>query len=602
MLKIIFSIQSFFLLSLFQITINSQSWIRINQLGYLPKSVKVAVLVSKDRIQHNEFTIHDASNEEVVFQSSNVMSFGEYSAFKSTFRFNFSEFEKEGTYYLQSGSVRSPVFHIDSKVYDGTADFLLKYMRQQRCGFNPILRDSCHTSDGFIIYHPMLDSSHIDVVGGWHDASDYLQYVTTSANAVFQMLFAFQNNPESFSDKFDFNGSEISNGIPDILDEARWGIDWLLKMNPSKDMMFNQIADDRDHRGFRLPNEDTISYGKNLERPVYFCTGKPQGIFKYKNRSDGIASTAGKFASAFALGSLVYRNYLADYSKFLLEKSIDAYNLGKQFPGVCQTAPCVSPYFYEEENWTDDMQLAAVMLFSATHNKNYFEDAVSYGNQEYVTPWMGADTAKHYQWYPFLNLGHYYLSSSDNKDVSRLFKIYLKAGIENVYQRGKSNAFLFGVPFIWCSNNLVAAILTQCRLYNEIAMDDSYLEMESSLRDWLFGCNPWGTSMIIGLPENGDYPEDPHSAFTHLKNIRIDGGLVDGPVYGSIYNKLIGIKLYSEDEYAEFQSNLVVYHDDYGDYSTNEPTMDGTASLTYYLSALQKIGIIQLRDKMMNKK
>ena len=90
---------------------------------------------------------------------------------------------------------------------------------------------------------------------------------------------------------------------------------------------------------------------------------------------------------------------------------------------------------------------------------------------------------------------------------------------------------------------------------------------------------------MYGLPQNGDYPQDPHSAFTHLKNYPINGGLVDGPVYGSIYKSLIGITLYQPDEYAAFQSDLAVYHDDYGDYSTNEPTMDGTASLIYLLAA-----------------
>ncbi|HKZ66188.1 MAG TPA: glycoside hydrolase family 9 protein, partial [Chitinophagaceae bacterium] len=88
-----------------------------------------------------------------------------------------------------------------------------------------------------------------------------------------------------------------------------------------------------------------------------------------------------------------------------------------------------------------------------------------------------------------------------------------------------------------------------------------------------------------GLPAWGDTPVDPHSAFTLLKNYPIDGGLVDGPVYGNIYKNLIGIELKDPDEYAEFQSELVVYHDDYGDYSTNEPTMDGTASLIYLLAA-----------------
>jgi len=93
--------------------------------------------------------------------------------------------------------------------------------------------------------------------------------------------------------------------------------------------------------------------------------------------------------------------------------------------------------------------------------------------------------------------------------------------------------------------------------------------------------------MVYGLPSWGDTPTDPHSAFTHIGHYPIDGGLVDGPVYTSIYKNLIGIQLYNDDEYAAYQSGLAVYHDDYGDYSTNEPTMDGTASLIYLLAAKQ---------------
>jgi hypothetical protein len=65
----------------------------------------------------------------------------------------------------------------------------------------------------------------------------------------------------------------------------------------------------------------------------------------------------------------------------------------------------------------------------------------------------------------------------------------------------------------------------------------------------------------------------------------LDGGLVDGPVYTSIFNNLYGLVLSKPDAYAQFQSNLAVYHDDFGDYSTNEPTMDGTATLIYLLAA-----------------
>ena len=103
---------------------------------------------------------------------------------------------------------------------------------------------------------------------------------------------------------------------------------------------------------------------------------------------------------------------------------------------------------------------------------------------------------------------------------------------------------------------------------------DRYLALQ---RDWLFGRNPWGTSMFTGIPENGEHPREVHTSLYALKKMEIPGGLVDGPVYASIYNSLIGIHLVYPDEFAEVQNRFVRYHDDLGDYSTNEPTMDGTA-------------------------
>jgi hypothetical protein len=61
---------------------------------------------------------------------------------------------------------------------------------------------------------------------------------------------------------------------------------------------------------------------------------------------------------------------------------------------------------------------------------------------------------------------------------------------------------------------------------------------------------------------------------------------VDGPVYASIFRNLKGIRLMEPDEYAAFNTGRIVYHDDWGDYSTNEYIMDGTASLAYLLATL----------------
>jgi peptidoglycan/xylan/chitin deacetylase (PgdA/CDA1 family) len=565
---------------------SEKSWIRINQMGYQPGSVKVAVFVSKENVTIKDFEIKDALTDRTIFSSKTVKPYGAYGPFTASFRLYFSAFKTSGSYYIYAGGIKSPSFRIADDVYKGTADFILNYMREQQSGYNPFLKDSCHTHDGFIVYNQQMEGQHINVSGGWHDASDYLQYATTSANAVYQMLFAYEQNPAVYGDHYDCNGDNAPNGIPDILDEAKWGLDWLVKMNPSKGVMFNQLADDRDHANFRLPSEDKVVYDSRWPgRPVYFCTGEPQGLFKYKNRTTGVASTAGKYASAFALGSKLLAKYYPAFADSISHKAYDAYEFGKEKPGVCQTAPGTQPYFYEEDNWTDDMELAAYELYRNSKKSEYLNDAVEYGRKEPVTPWMGADTARHYEWYPFVNLGHYRLSL--DKKEGKEFTGFLKKGIEGVFKRGSGNPFLNGIPFIWCSNNLVAAMLTQLRLYYKNTKDGKYTEMEAALRDWLFGCNPWGTSMIIGLPEEGDYPSDPHSSLTHLHHYRLDGGLVDGPVYNTIFSSLHGLKLGSADEYSEFQSSRAVYHDDWGDYSTNEPTMDGTASLSYYLSSLE---------------
>ena len=575
---------------------NGSSWIRINQLGYLPQSVKVAVFISDEPLKLGEFQLVDAASEKIVYDGLPVVYDGAKWGMKGAARLNFSCFSKEGSYYIKAGGSHSPEFQIGMDVYRGTADYTLKYMRQQRCGYNPYLKDSCHTHDGFIVDHPTKTGQIIDVKGGWHDATDYLQYVTTSANAVYQMLFAYSRNPEVFGDQYNAAGLPGADGVPDILNEVRWGLDWLMKMNPDSAEMYNQIADDRDHKGFRLPDKDTASYGKGLYRPVYFVTGKSQGLSKFRNRTTGVSSTAGKFSSAFALGATVFQKADPEFSKQLARKARQAYSYGLADLGVTQTACVVSPYFYEEDNYVDDLELAAAELYRLTGMSYYQQQADYWGQLEPVTPWMEKGSARHYQYYPFVNIGHAILANGIGQ-VSKTYSGFMNKGLNLILERGKSDPFLNGIPYIWCSNNLNVAALTQARLYIEATSDTTYQEMEAALRDWLFGCNPWGTSMICGLPANGVSPRLPHSSITFLKGETTYGGLVDGPVYNEIFHGHIEVKLFNRDVYPHFQQGIAVYHDDIGDYTSNEPTMDGTASLSFYLSSLEKEGISQGRIK-----
>ena len=575
----------------------AQQWVRVNTVGYLPNDVKVAVFISKEPVKAASFKVCDAVTGEVVLVAHTKAVSGEKWKMGSAYRLNFSDLKKEGGYYIECGDAKSPNFRIGADVYDGLADYMLVYMRQQRCGDNPYTDTLCHQHDGFIVDHPTRNGEKIDVRGGWHDATDYLQYQTTSATATYHMMFAYYmaKDKSVFKDKYLANGRKGSNGIPDILDEAKWGLEWLNKMNPEDKVMFNQIADDRDHAGFRLPHKDTVDYGwgPGEGRPVYFVTGKPQGLGKHINRTTGVASTAGKFASTFALGAQLFKDIDPKLANTIQVKAVKAFNFGEEFPGNTQTACLVSPYFYEEDSYVDDLELAAATLAEFTGMPEWTKKANYWGDLEPVTPWMEVGRRgeyHHYQWYPFINLGHFLQAKSTNEKIAKKYQGFMKLGLDILKKNAVNDPFMHGVPYLWCSNNLTSAAVSYARLYNIASGDSSFVEMEMALRDWLLGCNPWGTTMIVGYPSIADYPQYPHSSYLTEWNDITYGGLIDGPIQRDLFEERAGESLTRPDDLAVFNEGEAVYHDDYGDYSSNEPTMDGTAGLTYYFSAMEEMG------------
>ena len=572
--------------------------LRVNHIGYLQDDPKIAVYIGDDELEDLNFVLI-GSNGKIGVDS--IVASAPWEPKKTAARIYFSSITEPGEYTLMVEDVggfaldKVPVY-IGNDAYSRLKmhEYPLYYLRQQRCGFNPAHNEECHQHDGILVLAGDRTGEHVDVTGGWHDASDYLQYLTTSANTVYQMLFAYQKNPTVWGDEFDAKGLPGANGIPDILDEARWGLEWMQRMNPEDGLYLNQIADDRDHKYAGVPSGDNVDYGwgAGKERAVYPCSGTPSGLEKYKNESTGLASSVAKFASAFGLGADIFSDIDTDFAADLEKRSALAYDVAKANPGACQTAPCISPYYYEEDNWADDMELAAMIRYNRTGKPEYLLDAVDYQRLEPVTPWMGADSAYHYQWYPFINLGHYELAKTNDTRKRKEALRNIRSGLERVAERGNDNVFMNGIPFIWCSNNLAVAFVTQAMLYRELTGDNTYHEAETMVRDWLFGLNPWDQMMIILPNELGPSPQDPHSAMSDLKikgkpgRDFLYGGLVDGPIYTDKFNSLWGVHLRNNDPYASLQNPLVVYHDDYSDYSTNEPTMDGTASLTYMLGKL----------------
>lgn len=593
--------KSFFALFLFGLTIFAFSpiktgaqdfYIRINQVGFNSNAPKIALAFAGKSLPE-KFEVVDAATRKTVFKGVSKKINQKWGAFENHAELDFSNLTKPGRYFLRFGVTESKTFDISVSLYGELPDQLLEFMRQQRCGYNPWLDAVCHPFDGRTVDGPKPAGTYLNAAGGWHDAGDQLKYLLTSGNATAQMLLAYQLQKESslakrkqrevlFRDRVNEFGQEGSNNIPDILDEARWGLDWMLRLHPSSKELYHQVADDRDHIGFRLPQNETANYGwgAGSYRVVYFATGKPQGLRQFKSESNGVANLAGRYAAAMALGYQIWKNdsQLKDYAEKLLRAGKEVYSLGKDKEGVQQGNSFGAPYRYEETTWADDMEWGAAELFRATGDRGYLQDARRYARLATAENWMIAEQPRHYQYYPFMNLGHFRLYNLVDQNFKKELAGYYREGIERSLKRGENNPYGVGVPFIWCSNNLVVALATQIQLYERMTGDVRYKTFSARQRDWLLGRNPWGFSMFTDIPAGGVYPVNPHLFPTAILKRSIRGGLVDGPVYQSIFQSLKGVGITEPDPLAPFQDKQAVFHDDLKDYSTNEPTMDGTAS------------------------
>jgi endoglucanase len=551
--------------------------LRANQLGYAAHDPKIAIAFSRGPLPA-AFTLVAATGEPCFTNLIRPLTNAVWGQFTNHAELDFSAFTNAGRFQLRLGNATLLPFELGSDVYAPLPGQLLEFMQQQRCGFNPWLNTNCHQADARTVYGPRTNGSPLDARGGWHDAGDLLKYQLTSGNATAQMLLALQLSPANAPYR------------RALADEARWGLEWLLKLHPTPDELYHQVADDRDHAGWRLPQNETVDYGwgKGGARPVYFADGKPQGLQQYQSASTGVANLAGRYAAAMALAYQLWRDdpQHRDFAARCLQAGLEVFEMGRTNEGVQQGNSYKAPYRYEETTWADDMEWGAAELFRATREPRFLDAAKRYAKLAAAEGWMGLDDARHYQFYPFMNLGHFRLYDLVDAEFKAELAGYYRAGIERCFRAGQKNPYRVGVPFIWCSNNLLVALVTQGLLYERMTGDATHRAFTARQRDWLLGHNPWGTTMFTEI--GSEFPTDVHLMTVQLLKRPVRGGLVDGPVYEHIFQSLRGVSITLPDPFAAFQGTAV-YHDDVKDYSTNEPTMDGTASAILMFVLLQSL-------------
>lgn len=547
-------------------------YLRLNQVGYLPGESKLAYALTNQNLRGQTFEVVTAAGTEHVLTGRvGVDQDGPAGGnFAHLYQLDFSQLTTSGTYRLRLGSDTSPVFTISPEAYAGVLSPTLYFFQMQRCGqTDPAGHGPCHLTDG-VVASGMLSGTHINVDGGWHDAGDYLKFVTTSSFAAVLLLHTYQRHPEVFADA-------DSNDTPDVLDEARLGTDWLLKMwDPVHQVLYYQVGDYLDHnRGWRMPEGDDSAFPT---RPVWPCE-PGQG-----------ANVAGKTAAALALAATLWNDPARSYynptlAATYLTAAQQIYAYGKARPAAQPSTgdPVGNFTFYDESRWQDKMALAAAELYRATGSQTYLTDARAYAN--------AAGNGWTFDWGELGALVHYELARLDASYLPTA-TTFLEADLSNYQAQFNENRF--GVtlnPLYWGSAEAMIGAALTALWYEDLTGDTSFRAMAQAQRDYLLGGNPWGVTFVNSV--GAAWPHHPHHQVANLTGAELVGFWDEGPVPRATFEEQ-GITLSGPDIYALFQSDEAVYHDDVEDYVTNEPTISmnavGLALTSWYAPALTLAG------------
>ncbi len=513
-------------------------YIRANQLGYLPGELKSALIFSESPLNINEFKILSYPGNNVVFTGVLNDSVKAFDKFKFCRSADYTKFNTNGKYILRYNGFDSYPFTIGVNVYKSVADSLLMFFQVQRCGpTNPFLHKVCHLQDATEVVGYSINQQ-VDVTGGWHDAGDYIKFLSTTAYATYMMLFAYEFDNVKYG--FDNN----KNSVPDILEEARVGLDWMLRCNFKDHLLITQVQNMQDHNeGFRMPSDDSLTYN----RPAYVGMGKNQ---------------AGLFTAVMAAASRVWRTKFHDY-KFAgrcLKAADVVYNKRNQMPNLDK----VQSGMYQDSDFWGKLALGAVELFLAKKDRRYLAEAEVY-----------ADSAKSDYWWSWGNinsLAHYKLAK-----INPRFANYIFYSLLHFNNTKNASVFNEGIAYSWGTTNSMLGVALQAILYKDLTKKNDFDSLAILQRDYILGRNPWGLSFIYNI--GSQFPVRLHNQVAYFTGGYLPGGLSAGPAPASLL-KNYNIKR-TNSKYDYFNTDSSMYYDDWGDFITNEPTIVGNATAIF---------------------
>ncbi|MFT3982792.1 MAG: glycoside hydrolase family 9 protein [Lachnospiraceae bacterium] len=538
--------------------------IYVNQVGYKKNGRKTAVVTRPG--------IYTLVGPGGMVIHRNAVSYGEDPlSGELCYCLDFSDRKETGRYFIKfsdntdeevQSEGRSCPFMIDEAVYQPLENALLKSFYYQRCGcaleevHAGVYRHACcHTKEASVLG----TDRKADVSGGWHDAGDYGRYTTAAAVSAAHLLWAWELYPHAFGEAI--NIPESGNGIPDILNEVRYELIWLLKLQQEDGGVCHKLTSMR-HAYFVMPEADQkelLLFPVSSTATADFCAVMAQAAGAFADYDKVLADRALR-------ASLRAWTWLERNPDLVMEKD----------PETCNTGA------YDDECDTDERLWAATELFymgklEPEVVRSYFEEerrraecfAVPSGDSLFAG--MG--------WREVAGLAVFRILREEGRllggDLYELCRQAMIGEADRCLKIAEENAFGLAMgpeDFGWGSCMGVSNRGIVLAAAYRLCKDQRYAECCTNHLDYLLGKNSTGYSFVTGFGERAY--ENPHSRPCYADGIKepIPGFVAGGPNSRPIDEK-------AEWLIEEGTAPMNCYLDLWECYSLNEITIYWNSSL-----------------------
>jgi endoglucanase len=536
--------------------------IRRNQVSYLRNQSKIVQLAGPTNYGAVAYSITDKSTGAVVQQGNTSIPTLWSPSREYLAKIDMTNVNKVGTY-----TIKTPEQTVEVKVTDSgweaAALASMKYFYFNRAGIaldkafaGEFERPIGHPDDKVIVHSSAATAQRptgtiISSPKGWYDAGDYNKYIVNSGISTYTLLAAYEQYPTYFQ-KLKLNIPESSNQIADVLDEAKWNIDWMYTMqDPNDGGVYHKLTD------------------LNFSGTVMPHTYSAQRYVVQKSTAATL-----NFAAVLAMAARIYKPIDAAYSESLLSAAKKGFTWAKANPAIYYRQPSdVQTGEYGDGNVSDEFIWAAAELFITTKDNTYLSNInnVNFGEGvpgwQYVSP-LGA-----------MSLLHHKNDVKDKMNLAPIETSFLNGAKiirDNIQSSPMNISMSSNGDYYWGSNSRLAnELMILCRAYAN-TNDKSYLNAAFINVDYLLGRNGSGYSYLTGF---GDIsPRNPHHRISEADNVNypIPGMIVGGPNPGQ------------EDRCAGYPNSYPAssFTDVYCSYASNEVAINWNAPVTYALNVL----------------